>query len=985
MGTLHTISAPPPSVHVAGDRARVASAYFAVTVDAAADLREAPAYRDLPPPQRRAKALAEQREFLARFANPGLRLALDLRVAAEPGAATPLSVTLLGRVWGGSAAEATARAEGLRREVRDALPAHVIATPVEDAGTVAALLTPLPAGPVDSAVITRHELISLPSRPDAGVSYYYSAVPFSGADSDWSPVYAALAASPVPVVLSVAVLPVPVPPPFTQTLRTLAAFYGRLAREGEVPGGPYPGQPRLPPDPFAVDAEQAFRDFSARLSQQAFALRIQVSAARRLPPGIVETIAGALSPAEQADGRLGPLRAVSACDVRRPASAAERRLAEYNLGVVNVGLLTGRQEIWGRQDPPDPQLALLAVLGDARDASCAFRFPVAADGSVPGFPVRHGESGPSRADGYSGYSGYSGDSGPDGARHSDGPVIRLGQVSGNGRDITVPLRSLTGPVLIAGSADSGKTATARAILRQLWTGHRVPFLVIGPADRAADYRGLAAEPGFAKLEVITAGDEDGRPLRFNPFAVPAGVSVGEHAAHLLTCFETAFGLCGPLPSVYRDALGLTYLRAGFLAAERPAGPEAGHQRTWPSVVDFLAAMNEVTAGLEYQGEVRAAIDAASVGRVRQLVRGATGSVFLTDRPDDTARLLGHPVILELSPLLTALLLNAVTEHFRSVRGASADLVHVTLLEEAHRLLARSPDGSAGRDARDARARERAAGAFAGRLAENRGYGAGVIFAEQAPGRLVAEAVDNAGLKIMHRLGAADDRRYLGAAMDLDEAGRGLAARLRGGGALLAGDEFTGAAHVDITPAPESTVPQSTVPQSTVPQSTVPQSTVPESTVPGATVPAATVPVSTVSGVRVPESTVPLPLTMQPSATPPFAACGLCRAQCTYRGAALSLLDDPRTVAAITGAAQALETADGIPAAEDAAGARELRGLLHATVARFAALPAADPGRSDAAFCLFLHVQASSRPRSAPEWPAAAARLLGLIAPADPPA
>jgi hypothetical protein len=950
MGTLHTISAPPPSVHVAGDRARVASAYFAVTVDAAADLREAPAYRDLPPPERRAKALAEQREFLDRFAKPGLRLALDLRIAAGPGAATPVSVTLLGRVWGGSAAEATARAEGLRREVRDALPAHVIATPVEDADTVAALLTPLPAGPLDSAVITRHELISLPSRPDAGVSYYYSAGPFSGADSDWSPVYAALAASPVPVVLSVAVLPVPVPPPFAQTLRTLAAFYGRLAREGELPGGPYPGQPRLPPDPFAVEAEQAFRDFSARLSRQAFALRIQVSAARRLPPGIVETIAGALSPAEPADGRLGQLRAVSACDVRRPASAAERRLAEYNLGVVNVGMLTGRQEIWGRQDPPDPQLALLAVLGDTRDASCAFRFPVAVDGTVPGFTVRHGESGPSRADGHSGHSGPDRHSGPDGARHSDGPVIRLGQASGTGRDITVPLRSLTGPALIAGSADSGKTATGRAILRQLWTGHRVPFLVIGPADRAGDYRGLAAEPGFAKLEVITAGDEDGRPLRFNPFAVPAGVRVGEHTAHLLTCFETAFGLCGLLPSVYRDALGLTYLRAGFLAAERPAGPEAGHQRTWPSVVDFLAAMNEVTTGLEYQGEVRAAIDAASVGRVRQLVRGATGSVFLTDRPDDTARLLGHPVLLELSPLargdeqalLTALLLNAVTEHFRSVRGASADLVHVTLLEEAHRLLARSPGGTAGQDAR---ARERAAGAFAGRLAENRGYGAGVIFADQAPGKLVADAIDSSGLKIMHRLGAADDRRYLGAAMDLDEARRGLAARLRSREALLASDEFTGAVHVDITPAPESAAP--------------------ESAVPGAT--------------------VPLPVTIQPSATVPFAACGLCRAQCTYRGAALSLLDDPRTVAAITGAAQALETADGTPAAEDPAGATELRGLLHATVARFAALPAADPGRGDAAFCLFLHVQASSRPRSGPEWPTAAARLLGIIAPADPPA
>ena len=984
MGTLHTISAPPPSVHVAGDRARVASAYFAVTVDAAADLREAPAYRNLPPPERRAKALAEQREFLDRFSDPGFRLALDLRLAAEPGAATPVSVTLLGRVWGGSAAEATARAEGLRREVRAALPAHVIATPVEDAGAVAALLTPLPAGPVDSAVITRHELISRPSRPDAGVSYYYSAGPFSGADSDWSPVYAALAASPVPVVLSVAVLPMPVPPPFAQTLRTLAAFYGRLARESKGPGGPYPGQPRLPPDPFAVDAEQAFRDFSARLSRQAFALRIQVSAARRLPPGIVETIAGALSPAEPAGGQPGPLRAVSACDVRRPASAAERRLAEYNLDVVNVAMLSGRQEIWGRPDPPDPQLALLAVLGDARDASCAFRFPVAVDGTVPGFAVRRGESGPSRADGHSerdGHVGRDGHSGPDrhsgagGARHSDGPVIRLGQISGTGRDITVPLRSLTRPALIAGSADSGKTATARAILRQLWTGHRVPFLVIGPADPAGDYRALAAEPGFAELEVITAGDEDGRPLRFNPFAVPAGVRVGEHTGRLLTCFETAFGLCGPLPSVYRDALALTYLRAGFLAAERPtgraAGRAAGPERTWPSVADFLAAMNEVTAGLEYQGEVRAAIDAASVGRVRQLVRGATGSVLLTDRPDDTARLLGHPVILELSPLargdeqalLTALLLNAVTEHFRSVRGASAELVHVTLLEEAHRLLARSPGGTAGPDAA---ARERAAGDFACRLAENRGYGAGVIFAEQAPGKLVKDAIDNAGLKIMHRLGAADDRRALGAAMDLDETRRGLAARLRGGEALLTSGEFTEAAHADLRPAPGEPVPGATVPGLALSELTVAEPTRPGAVVPG--------------------STVPLPGAVRPSASPPFAACGLCRAQCTYRGAALSLLDDPRTVAAITEAARALETADGTPAAaEDPAGAAELRGLLHATVARFAALPAADPGRSDAAFCLFLHVQACSRPRSAPEWPPAAARLLGLIAPTDLPA
>ncbi len=51
--------------------------------------------------------------------------------------------------------------------------------------------------------------------------------------------------------------------------------------------------------------------------------------------------------------------------------------------------------------------------------------------------------------------------------------------------------------------------------------------------------------------------------------------VGEHMANLLACFKAAFGLFEPLPSIYQDALNLTYLRAGFLSAERPTGVEAG--------------------------------------------------------------------------------------------------------------------------------------------------------------------------------------------------------------------------------------------------------------------------------------------------------------------------------------------------------------------------------------------------------------------------
>src|ERR1700733_15340362 len=446
MGTLHTITAPPPSLYVAGDRPPVANAYFGVTIDAAVDLLEAREYRDLSRSERLAKAQSEQQEFLNESLDPGLGLGLDLRVTAAPGASSPVSVSLLGRVWGGTVDGVSARAESLRAQVRAAVPRHLIASPVEDADAVARLLSPFAGASADSAVIARHELIAAPSRPDAGVSYYYSAVPFNLSGSDWSAVYSALAASRVPVVLSVAVLPMPVPPQFAQTLLTLANYYGRLAREGEQETGPYRGRARLAPDAFAVDAEKTFHDFSRRLSKKAFALRIQVSAAGQLPPGIVETIAGAISPAERTGGFLEHQRAASAYDVRRPASVAERRPAEYNLNVINFGMLTGRPEIWGRQAPPDPQLQMLSVLGDARDAACAFRFPIAADGIVPGFRVRRGQFG--QAEAY----------------QAAGPSIRLGKVAGTGQDITLPVRALTKHALIAGSTGSGKTTTALEIL-----------------------------------------------------------------------------------------------------------------------------------------------------------------------------------------------------------------------------------------------------------------------------------------------------------------------------------------------------------------------------------------------------------------------------------------------------------------------------------------------------------------------------------------
>jgi hypothetical protein len=249
-----------------------------------------------------------------------------------------------------------------------------------------------------------------------------------------------------------------------------------------------------------------------------------------------------------------------------------------------------------------------------------------------------------------------------------------------------------------------------------------------------------------------------------------------------------------------------------------------------------------------------------------------------------------------------------------------------VVEEAHRLLARQQGG---KSAEDAQAKEKAAEAFANILAENRKYGEGVIIAEQLPTKLVADAVKNTNLKIMHRLTAEDDRRYLGETMGMDEAQRLFAARLQTGEALLYSDEFAEAAHVSIA--------------------------------------------------RTLRADAPRPGAVQPAAAPPFAACDPCRAQCRYRGAALSMVNDPRIVKNVTDAADAVARA-GITPAEQRVGLTELRGTLYETVGRFAALPTGDPGRSDAAFCLFLHVYASSGLRVLPAWPATAARFLEITPP-----
>ena len=444
----------------------------------------------------------------------------------------------------------------------------------------------------------------------------------------------------------------------------------------------------------------------------------------------------------------------------------------------------------------------------------------------------------------------------------------------------------------------------------------MPFLVIEPVNSDADdYRRLAAEEGFEDFDIVTVGEERVRPLRFNPMRCPDKVLVSEHLANLLNCFKAAFGLWEPLPAIYQDALTRMYLDAGILPSER-AG-EVEHR--WPTVAGFRTAMQAVCDELDYQGEVRSNIEAASLIRARALVSGPCASAFLTDRDLDCGALLARPTVIELKALgngdeqslMIALLLNAITEHYQAERGASAQLEHVTVVEEAHRLLAR-PKGNAG--SQEAAAREQAAEAFANVLAENRKYGEGILIVEQIPTKLVEDAVKNTNLKVMCRLTSEEERTYLGETMALSDRESDMAARLRVGQAIVYSDEVEKAIELRLA--------------------------------------------RTVTGP---------PAAAAPSeGRPAFALCTSCPRPCEMRGPALTIPQTPGFAPAlrdVMGRVVAAAPADK-PRPE-----RDLVELLDRTLARYPGLGLdGDEGRRDAArLCVLLHTSIHNDGTLHPGW------------------
>jgi DNA helicase HerA-like ATPase len=363
-------------------------------------------------------------------------------------------------------------------------------------------------------------------------------------------------------------------------------------------------------------------------------------------------------------------------------------------------------------------------------------------------------------------------------------VIVVGEVLDRSRrpagPLMLPHASLNRHVFVCGATGAGKSQTVRALLEAA-TRAGIPWLVVEPAK--AEYRLMAARLGAAAEVVrIRPGESDAIAAGLNPLE-PAPDAAGRrfplqtHADLVKALFIASFRSEEPFPQVLSAALTRVYEDAGWdmaLGETIAADPNP----SYPSLTGLQRAAIRIVREVGYSQRITDDVLGFIKVRLSSLRLGTTGRFLEGGHQVDFGKLLRTNAVLEIEDVgddsdkafLMGTVLIRLAEHLRMAHKAEptgeVGLRHLTVIEEAHRLL-RRPEAAGGGPAGGAAAH--AVEMFAGLLAEIRAYGEGLIIAEQIPGRLVQDVIKNTAVKITHRLPAADDRDAVGATMNMTRA------------------------------------------------------------------------------------------------------------------------------------------------------------------------------------------------------------------------
>ena len=325
--------------------------------------------------------------------------------------------------------------------------------------------------------------------------------------------------------------------------------------------------------------------------------------------------------------------------------------------------------------------------------------------------------------------------------------------------------SLASHTFVTGSTGAGKTNTVCRILDQA-LDQQVNFLVIEPAK--GEYKDVYG--GREDVNVFGTNPEFTPLLRINPFSFPPGIHVLEHLDRLVEIFNVCWPMYAAMPAVLKDAVARSYEDCGWnlAASDNPYGADL-----FPCFADVARNVREILDSSEYDAENKGAYKGSLLTRLNSLTNGLNGMMLSSNEVDATVLFDANAVIdlsrigsAETKSLLMGLLVLKLQEHrMAEKKGMNQPLRHLTVLEEAHNLLKRSPS-SQGSESGDLTGKS--VEMISNAIAEMRTYGEGFIIADQAPGLLDMAAIRNTNTKIIHRLPDLSDRELAGRAANLND-------------------------------------------------------------------------------------------------------------------------------------------------------------------------------------------------------------------------
>lgn len=388
-------------------------------------------------------------------------------------------------------------------------------------------------------------------------------------------------------------------------------------------------------------------------------------------------------------------------------------------------------------------------------------------------------------------------------KSGNGETVTVGDILDQGINLgipyRIPLKELNKHGLVVGTTGSGKTNTLFYLIKEFWN-KKIPFLVIEPVK--TEYRKILLDKDIGKhLQVFTLGNNNISPFRINPFEVIPGMPVQTHIELLKSVFNASFVMWGPLPHVLERCIHEMYTDKGWDLTSN-SNPRGHDLNANPTLSDLFNKVDEVVDRLGYSEETTMEIRGALKTRINSMRIGGKGLMLDTKRTISFETLMKRPTILELEAIgddeekcfIMGIILTRMYEEYIS-KGLTEkkDLTHITIIEEAHRLLgnyhAENPNV--------ANVKGKAVETFTNILAEIRAYGEGFIIAEQIPTKLAPEIVKNTNLKVMHRIVADDDRNIMAATMNIDRNESVAVTSLQSGHAVVYSEGDWGAYEIKV--------------------------------------------------------------------------------------------------------------------------------------------------------------------------------------------